>query len=194
MDDDNDNDLAVTQEFLARRFAFVLHNLFAVPFEEIAPIVGRTPAAARQLASRAPPSPGLGGCGGTGSVSAPRDRQCVHGRLARRRFRRIARTPRPGRDAACRHRRPDTGYRRRPGPSRVIVGAREIASQAFTFRQFAQFARPVLVNGLAGIATTMDGKPVSVMSVAVRHGKIVEIDILADRERLSCLDLTFLKD
>jgi RNA polymerase sigma factor (sigma-70 family) len=189
--------LLVVLETLAppERLAFVLHDLFAVPFEEIAPIVGRTPTAARQLASRARRR--VQGSAAAEEPDQPRQREIVNAFMAASRggdFDALLALLDP--DVTL---RADTGVLT-PGvegglaPSRVIVGAREVASQAFAFRRFAHFARPVLVNGLSGIATMVDGRPVSVLSVAVRHGKIVEIDILADQQRLSRLDLTFLKD
>jgi hypothetical protein len=80
------------------------------------------------------------------------------------------------------------------GASRRIRGAQDVANQALTFWRFAPFARPALVNAVAGLVTAPHGQPFSVMGCTVRHDKIVAIDILADPERLRQLDLTFLDD
>ena len=82
------------------------------------------------------------------------------------------------------------------GTSRVVRGAEAVANQALTFSQFARlFARPVLVNGAAGVVSwTPDGRLFSVLGFTVRQGKIVEIDILADPARLRRLDVTLLDD
>jgi len=82
-----------------------------------------------------------------------------------------------------------------PGASRVLYGARAVAEQALTFSQLVQFARPVLVNGAAGIVSWLrEGQVFSVMGFTIRRKKIVEIDILADPARLRQLDLTVLDD
>ena len=82
-----------------------------------------------------------------------------------------------------------------PGASRELRGARAVAEQALTFSRLVQFARPVLVNGAAGIVSWLpEGQPFSVMGFTIRRGKIVEIDILADPARLRQLDLTVLDD
>ena len=86
------------------------------------------------------------------------------------------------------------GPQRQPGASRLVRGASAVAGQALTFSQFAPFARPALVNGAAGLVTTPGGRPLSVMGFTVVRGKITEIDILADPERLRLLDLAFLDD
>jgi RNA polymerase sigma-70 factor (ECF subfamily) len=80
------------------------------------------------------------------------------------------------------------------GPSQVARGAREVAGQALRFARLARFARPVLVNGTPGLAAVADGQPLSVMGVTIRGDTIVEINILADPERLRRLDLTALGD
>jgi RNA polymerase sigma-70 factor (ECF subfamily) len=180
----------------AERLAFVLHDLFAVPFEEIAPIVGRTPTAARQLASRARRR--VQGSSAGQEADQSQHREIVEAFMAAARggdFDALLALLDP--DVTL---RADAGVltpRADRGPvtaTRIVTGAREVAGQAFTFRRFAPFGRLVLVNGLPGIATLVGDRPVSVMSFAVREGKIVEIDILADPDRLRRLDLAFLSD
>jgi RNA polymerase sigma-70 factor (ECF subfamily) len=171
------------------RLAFVLHDMFAVPFDEIAPIVGRSPAAARQLASRARrrvqsqapvPDPDLG-----------RQREVVDAFLAATRegdFEALLEVLDP--DVVL---RADTGT----APtvlSREVRGARAVAERALVFSQIAPFSRPALVNGAAGLVTAPDGGPVSVMGFTIKGDKIVEIDILADAARLARLDLVMLDE
>jgi Sigma-70, region 4 len=172
------------------RLAFVLHDIFDVPFDEIAPIVGRSPAAARQLASRAR-------CRVQGAAPVPdadltRQREVVEVFLAAARDGDF--------DALLAVLDPDVVLRADrgavpPGASRVIRGARTVAGQTLTFWRLAGFARPALVNGAAGIvAFAPDGQPFSVVGFTVRGGKIVEIDVLADPARLRRLDLAVLHD
>ena len=80
------------------------------------------------------------------------------------------------------------------GALREVRGARAVAEQALTFSRLARFSRPALVNGAAGLVTAPGGKPYAVMGFTVAHGKIVEIDILADPARLRRLDLAVLDD
>jgi hypothetical protein len=75
------------------------------------------------------------------------------------------------------------------GPSRLVHGSRAVAGQVRSFARFAQFARPVLVNGTPGLIAAPDGQPISVMGVTIQDGRITEIDVLADPERLRRLDL-----
>jgi RNA polymerase sigma-70 factor (ECF subfamily) len=82
----------------------------------------------------------------------------------------------------------------RPGASREVRGAPAVAEQVRTFARLARFARPVLVNGAAGFVVAPRGRPVAVAGFTVAHGKIVEIDLLADPDRLRELDLTVLED
>jgi RNA polymerase sigma factor (sigma-70 family) len=172
----------------AERLAFVLHDMFAVPFDEIAPIVGRSSTAARQLASRARRR-----VRGVATVSADADlarqREVVDAFLAASRggdFDALLAVLDP--EVVL---RADSGA---AGTSRVVRGARAVAGQALTFSQFAPFARLALVNGAAGLVTAPGGRPLSVMGFTIRCGKVVEIDILADPERLGRLDLTAVLD
>jgi len=82
-----------------------------------------------------------------------------------------------------------------PGASREVRGARAVAEGALTFSKLVQLAQPALVNGVAGIVSWLPGgRPFSVMGFTVRHGKIVEIDVLADPARLDQLDLAILNN
>jgi RNA polymerase sigma factor (sigma-70 family) len=173
----------------AERLAFVLHDMFAVPFDEIAPMVGRSPAAARQLASRARRR--------VQGVSVPdvdirRQRKVVDAFLAAARSGDF--------DALVAVLDPDVVLRAdggalRPGRSVVVRGARAVAEQAGGFRRFAGNIQPALVNGAAGVvAWAPNGKPFAVLGFTVRADKIVEMDVIVDPERVSSLDLTDLAD
>ncbi len=167
------------------RVAFVLHDVFAVPFDDIAPIVGRTPTAARQLASRArhrvqgAPVPDVG-----------LDRQwaVVDAFLAAARdgdFDRLLAVLDP--DVVVR----SDGGAARPELTSLVRGATAVARQAMSFRRFADSATRVLVNGIpGGVTWTPDGRPFSVLAMTVRGERIVAIDVLADPARLEQLDLT----
>jgi RNA polymerase sigma-70 factor, ECF subfamily len=171
----------------AERLAFVLHDMFGMPFAEIAPIVSRSPAAARQLASRARRR--VQGAAPAPDADLKRQRAVVDAFLAASRegdFEALVATLDP--DVVLR----SDGGTLRAEASREVHGARAVAERAFMFRRLARFARPALVNGAAGLVTTQDGKPYAVMGFTVNDGRIVEIDILADPARLGELDLTFL--
>jgi RNA polymerase sigma factor (sigma-70 family) len=174
----------------AERLAFVLHDTFAVPFEEIALIVGCSQAAARQLASRARRR--VQGTDLVPDADLARQREVVDAFLAAARggdFEALLEVLDP--DVVL---RADRGAVR-AGASRVVRGAQAVAEGALTFSARVRFARPALVKGAAGVvAWTPDGRPFSVMAFTVRRGKIVEIDILADPERLRQLDLPVLDD
>ena len=169
----------------AERLAFVLHDMFDLPFEEIAPMVGRTPTAARQLASRArrrvkgaeipAPDPDL-----------TRQRQVVNAFLQAARggdFDALVAVLDPNVvlriDAGASH----------PAASMVIRGAAAVASQArlglrSLFVRSAVELLPTLVNGSAGVVVTLDGQPMTAMGFSVAEGKIVEIDAIADPDRV----------
>src|SRR5215217_6079332 len=166
----------------AERLAFVLHDTFAVPFEEIAPIVDRSPVAARQLASRARRR--VRGAATSPDADPVLQREVVDAFLAASRSGDF--------DALLAVLDPEVVLRAdrgAAGTSRVVRGARAVAGQALTFSQFAPFAQPALVNGAAGLVTAPGVRPLSVMGFTVRRGKVIEIDILADTERLGRLDL-----
>jgi RNA polymerase sigma-70 factor, ECF subfamily len=167
------------------RLAFVLHDMFAVPFDEIAPIVNRSPEAARQLASRARRR--VQGEGKVPDADLATQRRVVDAFLAASRegdFEALVEVLDP--DVVL---RADFGA---AGASRVVRGAHAIADQALFYSQLGLDMRPVLVNGAVGMVTFRDGEPFSVGAVTVRGGKIVELDFLADPERLRELDLTVL--
>src|SRR5687768_13718022 len=169
----------------AERLAFVLHDIFAVPFDEIAPIVDRSPEAARQLASRA-----------RRRVRAERtvpdadletQREVVDAFLAAARdgdFDRLVAVLDP--DVVLRQ---DFGP---VGGSREMHGAAAVAGQALGYAQIGLDIRPALINGVAGAVAFRHGQPFSIGAVTVRNGKIVELDFLGDPERLRELDLTIL--
>jgi len=167
------------------RLAFVLHDMFAVPFDEIAPIVNRSPESARQLASRARRR--VQGEGKVPDADLETQRRVVDAFLAASRegdFDQLVAVLDP--DVVL---RADFGH---AGESRVVRGAREVAGQALFYAQFGLEMRPVLVNGAVGMVTFRNGEPFSLGAVTVRGGKIVELDFLADPERLRELDLTVL--
>ena len=172
----------------AERLAFVLHDMFAMPFDEIAPIVGRSPDAARQLASRARRR--VQGAAAAPDVDLARQREVVDAFLAAVRTGDLA--------ALLAVLDPDIVLRADrgaipPGTLSVVRGARSVAEGALTFSRVAETARLALVNGTPGIVSRLrDGRLTAVMGFTVRNGKIVEINILADRARLSRLDLTAL--
>jgi RNA polymerase sigma factor (sigma-70 family) len=171
----------------AERLAFVLHDMFAIPFDEIAPIVGRSPAAARQLASRARRR--VRGAAPIPDVDLARQRQVVDAFLA------AARGGDFGALVALLD--PEIVLRVDAGaaperPSREVRGAPAVAEQLLTFARFARFARPAVVNGIAGVVVAPRGRPVAVAAFTVARGRIVEIDVLADAARLSELDLSTL--
>jgi RNA polymerase sigma factor (sigma-70 family) len=172
----------------AERLAFVLHDLFAVPFDQIGPIVGRSPVAARQLASRARRR--VHGAATVPDADLARQRAVVDAFLAAARggdFGALLAVLDP--DVVLRADRAAL-----PGGSVVVRGAAAVAGQALSFSRFAPSARPVLVNGTAGIVAVPGGRPFAVLGFTVRRGKIVEILILADPERLRRLDLSVLDD
>ena len=173
----------------AERLAFVLHDMFSVPFEEIAPVVGRSPTAARQLASRAR-------CRVQGEAHVPdadlaTQREVVDAFLAASRegdFEALLTVLDP--DVVLRI----DGGAVRAGLSREVRGVRAVAEQTLTFSRLSPFVRPALVNGAAGVVVAPRGRPFAVMGFTVRRGKIVEIDVLADPARLRQLDLRVLDD
>jgi len=177
----------------AERLAFVLHDMFELPFEEIAPMVGRTPAAARQLASRArrrvkgaevpAPDPDLA-----------RQREVVDAFFSAARggdFDALVAVLDP--DVVLRL---DSGARR-PAASLMIRGAAAVARQAqsgLAAGLRAAHLHPALVNGAAGVVVTVRGRPITVMGFTVADGKVAEIDAIADPERVRKIAAAVLND
>ncbi|MFD1656760.1 sigma-70 family RNA polymerase sigma factor [Streptomyces caeni] len=171
----------------AERLAFVLHDMFAVPFDDIAPVVGRTPVAARQLASRARRR--VRDAGEAPDPDLVRQREALEAFLAASRGGDF--------DALVAVLDPDAVLRVDAGvlaggaaASKVVHGAAAVAEQAFMFRQFARHARLALVNGEIGLVTVHEGRPLSVTGVTVVQGRITGMYILADPERLERLGIT----
>jgi RNA polymerase sigma factor (sigma-70 family) len=171
----------------AERLAFVLHDMFAVPFDEIAPMVGRTPTAARQLASRARRR--VQGAPTVPDADLTRQREVVDAFFAAARGGDF--------DALVAVLDPDVVLRAdggtlRPDDTRVVRGAEQVARRALMFANLSPYVRPALVNGVAGVVVAPRGRPFSVMAFTVVGGRIVAIDALSDPERLRELDLTVL--
>ncbi|HEY1175234.1 MAG TPA: RNA polymerase sigma factor SigJ [Phytomonospora sp.] len=168
----------------AERLSFVLHDMFAVPFDDIAPIVGRTATATRQLASRArrrvqeaAPSP---------DGDAARQREIVDAFYAASRdgdFEALVSLLDP--DVVLRA----DGGTGMPALSMVLSGAHTIASQASMWRRFVPHVWPATINGMPGVVVAPEGRTMSVMSFTVVDGRVAAIDVLADPERIAALGL-----
>jgi RNA polymerase sigma factor (sigma-70 family) len=170
----------------AERLAYVLHDMFAVPFEDIAPIVDRSPAATRQLASRArrridgeAPSP---------DADLARQREAVDAFFAAARDGEF--------EALVAVLDPEVVLRADGGTQSdltvLLRGAENVARRALLFAQLSPHVRPALVNGVAGVVVAPQGRPYSVMAFTVVAGRIVAIHALADPERLERLDISAL--
>jgi RNA polymerase sigma factor (sigma-70 family) len=168
----------------AERLAFVLHDVFAVPFGEIAPILGRSPAAARQLASRArrrihratPPR----------HVDLARQRQVVGAFLAALRegdFDALLAVLDP--DVLLR----DDSSALPPGAAPLMRGARAVGAYALTFSRGARFVQPALVNGAVGLAIGPQERLIGALSFTFRNDKIAEIEMISDPGRLRHVSL-----
>jgi RNA polymerase sigma-70 factor, ECF subfamily len=165
----------------AERVAFVLHDLFAIPFDEIAPIVGRTPVATRQLASRARRR--VQGSTTTPEADLARQRQVVEAFLAASR----------GGDFEALLTLLDPEVVVRVDAAAMKMGATEVhgaEAVANNFMKRAQAAQPALLDGAFGLVWAPGGKPVVVFDIQIENGKIVEIELVADQERIGRLDLT----
>jgi RNA polymerase sigma factor (sigma-70 family) len=174
----------------AERLAFVLHDTFGLPFEEIAPMVDRSPAAARQLASRARRR--VRGA----DVHSP-DRDVARQREVVDAF--FAAAHGGDFDALVAVLDPDVVSRIDAGagallPSGVLRGAATVARQTLAIASIAAPKHPVLVNGAAGVVITLGGQPVAVMGFTVSGGKVVEINSIVDPDRIRRLDLSVLGD
>jgi RNA polymerase sigma factor (sigma-70 family) len=172
----------------AERLAFVLHDMFAVPFDEIAPIIERSPAATRQLASRARRR--IQGATPFPDADVRSQREIIDAFLAASR--------RGDFEALITLLDPDVVLRTDagailPGASRMVRGAAAVAQQTVTFTKSRRGeAKPALVNGAAGVVWASRNRPFSVVGFTVRHGRIAEIDVLADPARLRRIDPTIL--
>lgn len=178
------------------RVAFVLHDMFGVPFDDIAPIVGRSPAAARQLASRARRR--VQGVASVPGADLPRRREIVEAFLAASR----------GGDfeALLALLDPDVVLRadgvavlasmagQKAGAPQLATEVRGAGAVAGTFSGRAGAARPALVAGAVGAAWAPGGRPRAVFSFLVRDGRIVAIDVIADQKRIRQLGVTVLDD
>ena len=164
----------------AERLAFILHDMFAVPFDDIAAVVGRSPAAARQLASR-----------------------------ARRRVRGVALVPgtdlarqRAITDAFLTAARNgdfdallevlDPGVVVRSNRAEAVRGAAAVAGRAFPFTRITQVTLPALIDGAAGVVTAADGRPITLVRFTITGAKITAIDLIDDPRRIADADLVIL--
>jgi RNA polymerase sigma factor (sigma-70 family) len=169
----------------AERLAFVLHDMFAVEFEEIARMLDRSPEAARQLASRARRR--VRGATPEGPADGARQREAVEAFMA------AAREGDLERLVAVLH--PDVVLRADTGPDHVLqvtVGAEKVAGQAIWFRGTVpetDTMETVLVNGALGVLRTRDGRPLSLAAFTIAGDRIVAMDIIADPGRLVALGL-----
>jgi RNA polymerase sigma factor (sigma-70 family) len=164
----------------AERLAFVLHDMFAVPFDDIAAIVGRSPAAARQLASRGrrrvqgvAPVPGTDLAGqraiAGAFLAAARDGDF---------------------DALLEVLDPDVVVR--SNGAEAVRGAAAVAGRTFSFTRIAQVTLPALINGAAGVVTAADGRPVTLVAFTITGAKIVAIDVIDNPRRIAEADLAIL--
>jgi RNA polymerase sigma-70 factor, ECF subfamily len=176
--------LLVVLEMLtpAERLAFVLHDTFAVPFEEIAPIVGRSVEATRQLASRARRR--VRGAPAVADADLARQREVVDAYLAASRGGDF--------DALVALLDPDVVLRAdagavRFGASADVRGAQAVAASALRHR--AQFARPALVNGTAGLVVAPRGHLLMALAFTIRDGRIADIEVIGEPSRVRGLGL-----
>ena len=169
----------------AERLAFVLHDMFAMPFDEIAPIVDRSPEAARQLASRARRR--VHGEGRVPDADLAAQRPVVEAFFAASRAGDF--------DALVAVLDPDVVLHADFGAgSQEVRGAERVARRALGYSRMGLVMRPALINGVPGGVAFLDGEPFSVGALTIRGGRVVELDFLADPERLRRLDLTILDD
>jgi RNA polymerase sigma factor (sigma-70 family) len=167
----------------AERLAFVLHDMFGVPFDEIAPIVERSPEATRQLASRARRR--VRGARPVPEPSPVEQRRVVDAFLAAARegdFEGLIAVLDP--DVVL---RTDRALPR--GAPGEVHGAETVARRAFRFAQLAPLAQPALVNGVPGFVVAPEGRLFAVLAFTVIGGRITEIDVVADPDKLSRIDL-----
>jgi RNA polymerase sigma-70 factor (ECF subfamily) len=164
----------------AERLAFILHDIFAVPFDDIAAIVRRSPAAARQLASRArrrvqgvAPAPGS---------NLTRQQAITDAFFTAAREGDF--------EALLEALDPDVVVR--SNGAEAVRGAAEVARRAFPFTRIAQVTLPALINGAAGVVTAADGRPITLIGFTITGAKIVAIDLIDDPRRVAEADLAIL--
>jgi RNA polymerase sigma factor (sigma-70 family) len=170
----------------AERVAFVLHDLFAVPFDQIAPIVDRTPVAAKKLASRARRRVRGGGTRVPSASELARQRRVVEAFLAASR--------RGDLGALLAVLDPDVVRRAdpaalTPGRAAVVRGAEAVAEEMLVFGGRARYGEVALVNGAAGVVIAPGGRLRAALAVTVRDGRVAAYEVIADPERLRRLDL-----
>ncbi len=174
----------------AERLAFVLHDMFDLPFDEIAPMVGRTPATARQLASRARRRV-RGGDVHLPEPDIARQREVVDaffGAAHRGDVEGLVAVLHP--DAILR----SDGGTARPEATMVVRGAENVAGQAMLFHRPGTELQPALVNGAAGVVVTQEERVVAIIGLTVSAGRIIELNVMGDPERLARIDLSELSD
>jgi RNA polymerase sigma factor (sigma-70 family) len=164
----------------AERLAFVLHDMFAVPFGDIAPIVGRSPAAARQLASRGRRR--VQGVAPVPGTDLARQRAIVGAFLGAARNGDF--------DALLEALDPDVVVR--SNGTEAVRGAAAVAGRAFPFTRIAQVTLPALIDGAAGVVTAADGRPITLVGFTITGAKIVAIDLIDDPRRIAGADLAIL--
>jgi RNA polymerase sigma factor (sigma-70 family) len=166
----------------AERLAYVLHDLFSVPFDEIGAILDRSPDAARQLASRGRRR--IRGADTTPAADAAARQEVVEAFLAAARDGDF--------DALVAVLDPDIVVREDTGSGTVVEvrGAENVARRAMVASQLGLVARPALVNGAAGWISLRDGDAFAIAALTLHNGRITTMDILLDPARLARLDLT----
>ena len=164
----------------AGRLAFVLHDMFAVPFDDIAPIVGCSPAAARQLASRARRR--VQGVAPVLGTDLGQQRAIVEAFLTAARNGDF--------DALLEALDPDVVVR--SNGTEAVRGAAAVAGRAFPFTRIAQVTLPALINGAVGVVTAADGRPITLVGFTITGAKIVAIDLIDDPRRIAEADLAIL--
>jgi len=165
----------------AERLAFVLHDMFAVPFEDIAAVVGRSPAAARQLASRARRR--VQGVAAVPGTDLTRQRAITDAFLT---------AARNG-DFDALLEVLDPGVVVRSNRAEAVRGAAAVAGRAFPFTRITQVTLPALIDGAAGVVTAADGRPITLVRFTITGAKITAIDLIDDSRRIAETDLAILR-
>jgi RNA polymerase sigma factor (sigma-70 family) len=164
----------------AERLAFVLHDIFAVPFDDVAAVVGRSPTAARQLASRARRR--VQGVAPVPDIDLTQQRAITDAFLTAARNGDF--------DALLEALDPDVVVR--SNGAEAVRGAAAVAGRAFPFMRIAQVTLPALINGAVGVVTAADGRPITLVGFTLTGVKIVAIDLIDDSRRIAEADLAIL--